>query len=114
MIKNIDAATVLPFAELVDYSPGQVSSKTLAQNKAVSLTLFAFDKEEEISTHESHGDALVVALDGVGEITVGGAKHTLRAGEAILMPARKPHAVFAKEKFKMFLAVVFPPEYKEE
>lgn len=114
MMKNMDVATALSFAGLVDYSPGQVSSKTLAQNNAVSLTLFAFDKGEEISTHESHGDALVVALDGVGEITIDGAKHTLNAGEAILMPARKPHAVFAKERFKMFLTVVFPPEYKEE
>lgn len=110
MMKNIDIATALSFAGLVDYSPGQVSSKTLAQNKAVSLTLFAFDKGEEISTHESHGDALVVALDGVGEITIDGTKHTLQSGEAILMPAKKPHAVFAPERFKMFLVVVFPSD----
>lgn len=114
MMKNIDASTVLPFASLVDYSSGQVSSKTLAQNDSVSLTLFAFDKGEEISTHESHGDALVVALDGIGEITIDGVKYTLKKGDAIVMPARKPHAVYAAEQFKMFLAVVFPPEYKED
>lgn len=107
-IKNMDAAAVLPFAEQVSYQPGQIVSKTLAQNKALSLTLFAFDKGEEISTHASDGDAMVIALDGTGEITIDGEKFTLHAGETIVMPAKKPHAVFAAEQFKMFLVVVFP------
>jgi len=107
-IKNIDFATVLPLVEQVSYLPGQITSKTLAQNKALSLTLFAFDKGEEISTHESDGDAMVIALDGEGEITIDGKKFTLHAGETIIMPSKKPHAVFAPEQFKMFLVVVFP------
>lgn len=107
-IKNIEIAAVLPLAEQVTYQPGQIVSKTLAQNGAVSLTLFAFDKGEEISTHESDGDAMVIALDGEGEITIAGEKFTLRTGETIVMPAKKPHAVFASEQFKMFLVVVFP------
>ncbi len=107
-IKNMGFATVLPFADQVTYQPGQIVSKTLAQNQALSLTLFAFDKGEEISTHESTGDAMVVALDGTGEITIDGEKYTLHAGETIVMPSKKPHAVFAAEQFKMFLVVVFP------
>lgn len=107
-IKNIDFATVLPLAEQVSYQPGQIVSKTLAQNGAISLTLFAFDKGEEISTHSSDGDAMVVALDGTGEITIDGVKYTLHAGETIVMPSKKLHAVFAAEQFKMFLIVVFP------
>ncbi|MDR3644274.1 MAG: cupin domain-containing protein [Clostridia bacterium] len=107
-IKNISPASVLPLAEQVSYQPGQIVSKTLAQNKALSLTLFAFDKGEEISTHESDGDAMVIALDGAGEITIDGEKFLLHAGETIVMPAKKPHAVFAAEPFKMFLVVVFP------
>lgn len=108
-LKNIDFATVLPLAEQVSYQTGQIVSKTLAQNKALSLTLFAFDQGEEISTHESEGDAMVLALDGTGEITISGEKFTLHAGETIVMPAKKPHAVFATEQFKMFLVVIFPP-----
>ena len=69
MMKNYDIATVLTMKEQVAYQPGQVVSKTLAQNAAVSVTLFAFDKGEEISTHESGGDALVLCLDGEGRIT---------------------------------------------
>jgi len=107
-IKNIDFSTALTLAELVTYQPGQVVSKTLAQNPAVSLTLFAFDQGEEISSHESNGDAMVIALDGEGEITIGSEKHLLKAGQTIVMPAKTPHAVYASQQFKMFLVVVFP------
>lgn len=107
-IKNIDFAAVFPFAEQVTYQPGQIVSKTLAQNEALSLTLFAFDKGEEISTHASDGDAMVVALDGEGEVTIDGKTFTVHAGETILMPSKTPHAVLATACFKMFLIVVFP------
>ena len=107
MMKNHDIATVLTMKEQVAYQPGQVVSKTLAQNDAVSVTLFAFDKGEEISTHESGGDALVLCLDGEGRITVDGVEHILHESESILMPARHPHAVFGQERFKMLLVVVF-------
>ena len=107
-IKNIDHETVLNLADQIHAEPGQIVSKTLAQNKAVSLTLFAFSKGEEISTHDSIGDAMVHVIDGVGQFTVDGAEHICRAGDVLVMPAKKPHAVFAKEDFKMLLTVVFP------
>lgn len=108
ILKNIEFATVLPFAEQTDYMPGQVVSKTLAQNEAVSLTLFAFDKGEEIGTHSSDGDALVIGLDGTGELTIDDKKFVLKAGESIVMPSGRPHSVYATERFKMFLVVLFP------
>ena len=107
-IKNIDHETVLNLADQIAAAPGQIVSKTLAQNKAVSLTLFAFSKGEEISTHDSIGDAMVYVIDGVGQFTVDGVEHICKAGDVLVMPAKKPHAVFAKEDFKMLLTVVFP------
>ena len=107
MMKNLDVATVLTLRDQVAYQPGQVVSKTLAQNDAVSVTLFAFDKDEEISTHESDGDAFVTCLDGVGRITIDGVEYELHQGESIVMPAKHPHAVYGKEQFKMLLVVVF-------
>ena len=107
-IKNMNAEEILSLEKQVDYLPGQIVSKTLAQNKAVSLTLFAFDKGEEISSHESDGDAMIIALDGTGQITIDGKAYTLQKDETIVMPAKKPHAVYASEKFKMLLIVVFP------
>ena len=100
--------TVLNLADQIHAEPGQIVSKTLAQNKAVSLTLFAFSKGEEISTHDSTGDAMVHVIDGIGQFTVDGAEHIGKAGDVLVMPAKKPHAVFAKEDFKMLLTVVFP------
>ena len=107
-IKNISHEEVISLAKQVNASAGQIVSKTLAQNKAVSITLFAFAKNEEISTHESNGDAMVTVLEGVGKFTVDGKEYILNAGETLIMPAKKPHAVFAQEAFKMVLTVVFP------
>lgn len=107
-IRHLDQGVVLTLADQVDYQDGQIVSKTLAQNAALSLTLFAFDAGEEISSHDSSGDAMVTALDGAGEITIGGEVHALKAGETIIMPAKVPHAVYATQRFKMILTVVFP------
>ena len=71
-ISNIDHQKVQALTALVNVMPGQIVSRTLAQNKAVSITLFAFDKGTEISTHESTGDAMVQVLEGTGCFTVDG------------------------------------------
>lgn len=105
--KNINKAEILSLKEQVEYQTGQVVSKTLAQNSALSVTLFAFDKGEEISTHESDGDAMVTCLDGTGKITIDGIEYFLHEGDTIVMPAKHPHSVFGEDKFKMLLTVVF-------
>ena len=107
-INNMEHEKVLSLAELVSVQPGQVVSRTLAQNPAVSLTLFAFAAGEEIGTHDSAGDAMVTVLEGEGQFTVDGTVYRCKAGESLVMPAKKPHAVYAPENFKMLLTVVFP------
>lgn len=109
-IKNMEHEKVLKLADLVAVQPGQIVSRTLAQNKAVSITLFAFDQGEEISTHASEGDAMVTVLEGVGRFTVGGAAHIVKAGETLVMPAKIPHAVYGVEPFRWMLTVVFPDQ----
>ena len=84
-MKNISKAEVLTLRDQVAYQSGQVVSRTLAQNEHVSVTLFSFDKGEEIST----------------------VPYELHEGESIVMPARHPHAVYGQEQFKMLLVVVF-------
>ena len=106
-MKNIAQSEVLTLKDEISYQKGQVVSKTLAQNDAVSITLFSFDKGEEISTHESGGDAFVTCLDGTGRITIDGTQYVLHEGQSIVMPARHPHAVYGQEQFKMLLIVVF-------
>lgn len=107
IIKNIEHKKVLKYIDEVSILPGQIVSKTLVQNKAVSLTLFAFDKDTEISTHDSTGDALVHVLEGEGTFTIDNIPYVVKQGESIVMPAAIPHSVYASEKFKMLLTVVF-------
>ena len=37
-----------------------------------------------------------------------GKEYILQAGDTLVMPAKKPHSVYAKEDFKWLLTVVFP------
>ena len=107
MYKNIEKQIALELREQVDYQAGQIISRTLVQNELMSMTLFAFEKGEEISTHESGGDAMVTCLDGKGKITIDGIEYFLHEGDTIVMPAKHPHSVFGEDKFKMLLTVVF-------
>lgn len=107
MYKNIEKSAVLHLKDLIDYQPGQVVSKTLVQNDLVSMTLFSFDKSEEISTHTAGGDAMVTVLEGTGRFTVGQDVFVLREGDTLIMPKDIPHAVFGEERFKMQLIVSF-------
>lgn len=91
----------------MQYQPGQIVSKTLVQNKLMSMTLFAFEKGEEISTHAAGGDAMVTVLEGTGRFTVGDSVFTLGPGETLIMPKDVPHAVYGEERFKMQLTVSF-------
>lgn len=107
MYKNIEKKTVLQLKDLVAYQRGQVVSKTLVQNELMGVTVFSFDKGEEISTHASGGDAMVTVLDGTGRFTVGGDVFVLTAGQTLVMPKDVPHAVYGVEQFKMLLTVSF-------
>ena len=107
MYKNFVKKEKVELKNLVAYQEGQVVSKTLVQNDYVSVTLFSFDKGEEISTHASGGDAMVTVLEGTGKFTIGGDVFILKEGETIIMPKDVPHAVYGQEKFKMELVVSF-------
>lgn len=107
MYKNIEKQTKLILKEQVAYQEGQIVSKTLVQNKSVSMTLFSFDKGEEISTHAAGGDAMVTVLEGKGRFTVGEDVFYLEEGETLIMPKDIPHAVYGEERFKMQLVVSF-------
>ena len=64
----------------------------------------------DVYKRQSHGDAMVTVLEGTGKFTVDGKEYILEAGETLVMPAGKPHAVYGQEAFKMLLTVIFPLE----
>ncbi len=107
MYKNIAKQKKINLKDQVEYQSGQVVSKTLVQNDLVSMTVFSFDKGEEISTHAASGDAMVTVLEGKGRFTVGGEVFYLEAGETLIMPKDIPHAVYGEECFKMQLIVSY-------
>ncbi len=108
-IRNLSHSESYNIVDLVEYQEGKVESRTLVQGKNLSITIFSFDKGEEISAHSSPGDAFVQILDGEAEITISQKKFHLKAGQVIVMPAEVPHAIYAVERFKMLLIVVFQP-----
>ena len=107
MYKNINKKEKLELKKEIEYQKGQVVSKTLVQNSLVSVTLFSFDKGEEISTHAAGGDALVTVLEGKGKFTIDNEEYILNEGESIIMPKDILHAVYGKEQLKMLLIVSF-------
>jgi quercetin dioxygenase-like cupin family protein len=100
------AAQAVRPADLVDYQSDAVVSREIVKQKSGSVTLFAFDAGEGLSEHTAPFDALVQVLDGEAEITIAGKLHHVCAGELILMPANRPHALKAVRRFKMMLVMI--------
>lgn len=96
----------LTMNELAAYQDGSVVSRTLIDKKIGTLTLFAFDEGQGLSEHTAPYDALVQILDGEAEITIDGTMHHLVAGQMIIMPADRPHALKAVKRFKMLLVMI--------
>ena len=92
--------------DLVSYQDSSVVSKEIIKNEKGTVTLFAFDKGQGLSEHTAPFDALVYNFDGKAEVIIEGKPHLLGAGEIIIMPANKPHALKAIERFKMLLVMI--------
>ena len=93
-------------AEMIDYQEGAVVSRTFSKGKAGSFTLFAFDEGEELTEHTVPWNAFVQVLDGEVELTIDGSPVTASAGQTVLMPGGRPHAVHALGRFKMLLTLI--------
>ena len=92
--------------DLAGYGKGAVVSRTIIEKKTGTVTIFSFDKGQGLSEHTAPFDALVEILDGEAEIKIAGKPRRVKAGEFIIMPANKPHALKAVKKFKMMLVMI--------
>ena len=99
-------AQVLRLAEMAAYQDGAIVSRQVTKADAGNVTLFAFDAGQELSEHTAPFDALVHVLDGDAEVTIAGQAFPLRMGDAIILPAGRPHAVKALSRFKMLLTMI--------
>jgi quercetin dioxygenase-like cupin family protein len=103
---EIAEAQAFPLLGLVNYHEGSVVSRVILKRDKGNVTVFAFDEGQGLSEHTSPFDALVQAIEGEAEVTVAGRPTALRAGEVVLLPAEKPHAVKATARFKMVLTMI--------
>ena len=99
-------AGATPLAGLVDYQEGSIVSRTLLKRAAGNVTLFAFDRGQELSEHTTPHDALLMCVEGTAETYIQDEQRRLAAGDLILLPANVPHAVRASERFKMLLIMI--------
>ncbi|HTG81320.1 MAG TPA: cupin domain-containing protein [Geobacteraceae bacterium] len=104
--KGTVAGEPVTLTELVAYQEGTVVSRTLIDKKVGTVTVFAFGAGQGLSEHTAPYDVCVQILDGEAEITIAGTVHHLAAGQMIIMPANKPHALRAEKRFKMLLVMI--------
>jgi len=97
---------VVAQADLVQYQPGAVVSRTIVKKPGGTVTAFAFDAGEGLSEHTAAFTALVLLIDGAAEISIAGQAHRVKAGEMLVLPAQVPHAVKAETRFKMILVMI--------
>jgi quercetin dioxygenase-like cupin family protein len=105
-VTRLPPAAAQSLGELIAYAEGAIVSRILVQNRAGSVTLFAFDKGQGLSEHTAPFDALVHILDGKAKLTIGGKPIPAVAGQVVLMPAEVPHALHAAERFRMLLTML--------
>ena len=105
-VKEELLARPLKLADLAGYQDHSVVSREIIRKSTGTVTAFAFDAGEGLSEHTAPFDALVYCLEGVGEVMIAGIWHPVTAGEMIIMPADKPHALKAVARFKMLLVLI--------
>lgn len=97
---------VLVISDLIAYQPGTVASRMIVFEKAGTITVFSFDAGEGLSEHSAPYDAILTVTEGEAEVQIAKKPFTVKAGEMIILPANKPHAVFAHQRFKMLLTMI--------
>ena len=100
------AGKVLGVNDLVAYQDGTIASRMIVFKPAGTITMFAFDAGEGLSEHSAPYDAILTVTDGVAGVSIEKEQFTVRAGEMIILPANRPHAVQAAERFKMTLTMI--------
>jgi len=106
MMDKNSTPTVHTLQTMVDYQEGAIVSRTLLKRKSGTITLFAFDKDEALSEHTSPYAALIQVFEGTADVRIEGETFNVKEGELINLPPDKPHAVYAKERFKMMLSMI--------
>ena len=104
--KGFEKSAILTLIDMVEYSENGIISKRILDKETGNVTLFSFDKDQRLSEHTASFDAMIQVIEGEAEILIDKKPFILTSGNSIIMPANIPHAVYAKEKFKMILTMI--------
>jgi quercetin dioxygenase-like cupin family protein len=102
----LPAAQALDLHSLITPTEQGIASRVLAKRSGGNITLFAFDAGQGLTEHTSPFDALVIVLEGVFALTIGGTPVEARAGQIVRLPASVPHAVDARAPSRMLLVML--------
>lgn len=105
-IQAFDHSRIYNLKESVSYSKDSVVSKIILKNDAGNLTLFAFDRGQNLSEHTAPFDAIIEVIEGKVKATIDRKEQLLDEGDFIIMPANIPHALEAVTQFKMLLVMI--------
>ncbi len=105
-VKKELLAKTLDINGLAAYQDHSIVSREIIKKPAGTVTVFAFDEGEGLSEHTAPFDALIHVLEGTAEVFIDAVPYTVKAGEMIIMPAHRPHALKAVSRFKMLLVMV--------
>jgi quercetin dioxygenase-like cupin family protein len=99
-------AEALSLDSLIASTPNGIASRVLAKTSGGNVTLFAFDAGQGLTEHTTPFDALVMVLEGLMVLTIGGKPVEAFPGTLVRMPADVPHALEAKEASRMLLLML--------
>lgn len=102
----IPPAEALDLQSLITPTAHGIASRVLARNGGGNITLFAFDVGQGLTEHTSPFDALVMVLQGIVVVTIGGTPVRAIPGTIVRMPADVPHALDAPEAARMLLVML--------
>lgn len=106
MTNEFEKGKSINLRDSIEFSSGGIVSKTVLKRETGNISVFSFDKGEGLTEHTSPFDAVIIGLEGEGEIRIDGRPNTVEPGQLIIMPRNVPHAVYAAEKFKMMLIMI--------
>ncbi|NGX56660.1 MAG: hypothetical protein K1060chlam5_00903 [Candidatus Anoxychlamydiales bacterium] len=106
MSKDNLESKIFKYNDIISYQDGSIVSKIILSKDVGTVTLFAFDKDQKISTHTTPYQALLQIIEGTCQVTIDKKEFNLSALDSIILPANVPHAVFAIGKFKMVLTMI--------
>ena len=89
-----------------DVPEDSITSRTIYQDKRMTVVLFRFAAGQELSEHSTPKSALIQIVSGSGKITLGDDEYTVQAGSWLQMPPSLPHSVMADESLVMVLTMV--------